>query len=893
MEILFTTNYHTQWGEELCASIDIHQNSKCIAHQTLQLETNDGHTWKGTTQINDLDFSHLFYTFYIRKNGIIQRTEAEDTKHCWRNQNKPFCSIEAGWHDEKARSYLESAVFTQCIYPIHSITHESPDPEKVIQLKVEALLPPNMVLGILGSSPILGEWNPAKTLKMQQVQVNGWEITLNADRLNGSFEYKYVTIDRNSNQLVQWENGPNRTFNNITPHVDAYFKEDTTARLQTIPWRGAGVVIPLFSLRSKSSYGVGDFGDLKKMIDWCAMVRMSVVQLLPINDTTQTRTWRDSYPYNSISVFALHPMYLNLNRLGTLPNKEEQKHFEQLRHQLNALPEVDYERVNTTKRTYIESYFRQQGHKELNTKQYAHFFANNKEWLLPYAAFCYFRDLYGTANFRDWPRLNVYDAEQIEALWLNDGHIAKKMSFYFYVQYKLHEQLTEVHAHARKKGVIIKGDIPIGISRNSVPAWVEPHYFNFNGQAGAPPDDFAADGQNWGFPTYNWQTMLADNCDWWKRRLKKMAEYFDAYRIDHVLGFFRIWEIPYESISGLSGHFVPSLPFSVEEIQQYNFPFDKQNHTIPHTPPALLYGIFQTQALDVATTFMDEDETGSWTFKPSYNSQRKLREYTSLPDNNIGQNTQEKLEALLNNVLFIEDSIQPGKFHPRILAQKTPLFQTLSAEEKEAFNRLYNDYYYHRHNQFWYDEAMKKLPILTKATDMLACAEDLGMVPECVKWVLEKEQILSLEIQRMPKSQGTHFGKTETYPYLSVATIATHDMPPLRLWWQQQTETVRQCFFQDVLHQNGPVPQELSPALCSLTVQKHLESPSMFCLLALQDWFSIQKDLCTSNMQQEQINDPSNPDQYWNYRMHVTIEELIYHTAFNNTISDLISRSGR
>ena len=153
------------------------------------------------------------------------------------------------------------------------------------------------------------------------------------------------------------------------------------------------------------------------------------------------------------------------------------------------------------------------------------------------------------------------------------------ISIYYFIQFHLHLQLLEATNYARANGVVLKGDIPIGISRNSVEAWTEPHYFNLNGQAGAPPDDFSVNGQNWGFPTYNWEVMEQDDYSWWMKRFRKMSEYFDAYRIDHILGFFRIWEIPMHAVHGLLGQFVPSLPMSREEIESYGLPFREEFDT--------------------------------------------------------------------------------------------------------------------------------------------------------------------------------------------------------------------------------------------------------------------------------------------------------------------------
>jgi 4-alpha-glucanotransferase len=594
--------------------------------------------------------------------------------------------------------------------------------------------------------------------------------------------------------------------------------ELSQANFPIYPWKGAGTVIPIFSLRSEGSFGVGDFGDLKLMVDWCAKTKQRVLQVLPINDTNMTYTWQDSYPYNSISIYALHPQYTDFRQLPALKDEALKAKFEALRLELNALPQIDYERMNNAKLEYLRALYDQEGKTIMKSEAFKKFFDQNKAWLVPYAAFCHYRDLYGTATFQEWPDHHELPEKEREAMTKPATKIYKEVAFWYFVQFNLDQQMRAAHAHARKQRVILKGDIPIGISRDGVEAWVEPKYFNLNGQAGAPPDDFSADGQNWGFPTYNWDEMLADGCSWWVRRFRKMAEYFDAYRIDHVLGFFRIWEIPVPEKSGLMGQFSPALGMSREEIESYGCPF--------------------------------------------------------------------------NEGLFLVDHKRNDRWHPRIAVQFQEAYNQLNDGEKYCFNRLYNDYFYRRNNQFWYQEAMKKLPKLTQATRMLVCAEDLGMVPECVPWVMNELRILSLEIQSMPKDPTTRFGKLSHNPYRSVDTISTHDMATLRQWWDEDEER-SQSYFNTTLRRGGPAPRPLPGWLAKDIVSRHLTSPSMLCLISFQDWMSIDEGLRLPDENAERINIPANPRHYWRYRMHLNIEQLLAADELNEEISTLIIQSGR
>ena len=600
-------------------------------------------------------------------------------------------------------------------------------------------------------------------------------------------------------------------------------------------FRVAGTLIPVFSLRTRRSFGGGDFGDLRQMIDWVASTGQRLLQILPINDTTSSHTWADSYPYSCISVFALHPQYIELGALPPLKSESDRRRFDKIRQELNALTQIDYESVNTAKLEYLRLLYEQEGKQTLASAAFKSFFAESEQWLTPYAQYCHLRDTYGTGDFSAWPDHQQWDEADRQALSNVRTKAYREVAFYYYVQFVLAQQLTGVHAYARSKGVILKGDIPIGVARHGCDVWQEPRYFNLNGQAGAPPDDFAEDGQNWGFPTYNWDEMLRDGCQWWERRFRNMARYFDAYRIDHVLGFFRIWEIPVPVKSGLLGQFSPALALTRDEIYRAGI------------------------------------------------SKETLKAYTCPIIKGPVEST---------NYLFLRDHKNPEVFHPRISAKKTEAYQHLSNNEQHSFDALYEDYFYHRNNQFWYEEAMQKLPKLVKATRMLCCAEDLGMVPACVKWVMDELGILSLELESMPKEAWVRFGHVERNPRLSVATISSHDTPTLRMWWDEDYERT-QDYFTTILHREGPAPHPLPGWLAREIIQHHLDCPSMLCVIALQDWLAIDEHLRLKDANAERINIPANPRHYWRYRMHLNIEDLKNDRQFSEGIREMIVQGNR
>ena len=749
-------------------------------------------------------------------------------------------------------------------------------------------------LAILGAGDKLGNWKALEAKDMTQHQYNEWAIDFNADDFKDQpMEFKFVIRDSQVDYTPEWEVGYNRVIQVPDMRVgETYVYQLGEARFNKWDRKLAGTLVPVFSLRSKRSFGVGDFGDLRQMIDLVAMTGQKVLQVLPVNDTTTTHTWTDSYPYSAISIFALHPQFVDLNALPALKDAAKREEMEALRQELNALPQIDYERVNDTKTAYMRLLFAQEGAKTMRTAEYKQFFDENQRWLVPYARYCTLREKYGTADFTTWPDHNVWDEDEREQLSNSRTALYKEAAFYYYTQFVLFQQLRDAHAHAQEKGVILKGDIPIGVNRHGCDVWMEPKYFNLNGQAGAPPDSFSVNGQNWGLPTYNWEEMLKDDCAWWTKRFQHMQQFFDAYRIDHVLGFFRIWEIPIDSVHGLLGQFSPALGMSRQEIAQYGLNFQEERFTTPFITDWVLQRVFSERAQEVKERFLEPIDGERYRLREEVNTQRKVERLFAHADKQEELWLRDGLYALISDVLFLRDRKDPNLFHPRISAQYDFIYESLYDCDKEAFNRLYNDYFYRRHNQFWYREAMRKLPRLVQATRMLVCAEDLGMVPDCVPWVLEDLKILSLEIQSMPKDPNVRFGYLSKNPYRSVCTISSHDMPTLRQWWDEDYERT-QDYFNSMLYRGGSAPHPLPGWLARDIISRHLLSGSMLCVISLQDWLAMDERLRLPDANAERINIPSNPKHYWRYRMHLNLEDLAADKRFIDSLTELIRLDGR
>ena len=800
MKLNVNIEYRTSWGEELVL---------CIGGKRYPLSYAGDGMWQ--TEIARLTLKKdMEYSYEVVRDGNTIRSEWK--KHLLvlpESSAAKTVTLNDMWNERPADAPFYSSAFTKAIFGRHKETRSNASGKKDANLMFRmsaANVRPDEVLALAASSKELGAWT--KLIPFDESAFPSWSLALNVSE---PFAYKIVIADRKTLAPVAWEEGENRWFAAV-PQKDELVVEAVQAVFSGRDWKGAGTAIPVFSLRTEEDFGVGEFYDLKKMVDWAAATGQGILQLLPINDTTMFGTWEDSYPYNPNSTFALHPQYINLPAAGVKADEE----YLALQKELNSLAQIDYERVNHAKIDLLKKAYAKTFKKLSATASYKAFVEKNASWLIPYAAFCVLRDLNGTPDFSKWKGFAKYSRKKVaEFCAANQADI----DFWCFVQYHLDRQLSEVCEYAHSKGVVFKGDLPIGISRTSVDAWLYPELFHMDSQAGAPPDAFSADGQNWGFPTYNWEKMAQDGYAWWKARLAKMSEYFDAFRIDHILGFFRIWEIPLGSKSGLDGYFNPALPFPAYELENQGF--------------------------DVR-----------------------------------------------DNGLFIEDPRKTGHYHPRIGARNSQSYQWLDAYRRAAFDRLYDDFFYHRNNEFWKEKAMQKLPALLDSTGMLACGEDLGMIPATVPQVMSDLRILSLEIQRMPKDPAQEFANPAWYPYLSVCTTSTHDMNPIRAWWEEDRK-VTDTFYHTMLGGQGETPFYCEPWICRQIVEQHLWSPAMLTVLPLQDWLSMDGALRRSNPEEERINVPANSRHYWRYRMHITVEQLQAADEFNKTLSEMIAACGR
>ena len=878
----FTIHYHTLWGQrvELLAGTDGHEP------QAIAMTTADGTRWEATLDASD-GIRHLSHTYRIAHaadGSTLRREEGS-----WRTfvlQGRTNVRFDDVWAERRVSPVFSRTPFAAMA--AGSGRRNRPLGSRHLLLLTTPPLQDGAQWAVCGSTASLGAWQQANAVPMRRTSATEWALALSDDEVRTGFTYKYVLTLPDGTR--RWEQGPDRQLEAHTEAGADVVRTDRSPLTEggAVPlWKAAGAVVPVFSLRSRRSWGIGDFADLARFVRWAAQAGMKAVQLLPVNDTTTDGSWRDSYPYNPVSPFALHPVYIAPapfahTRAYARCIKEGQR--------LNGLSEVDYPAAFALKARFLHELYRETGKDVCAEPAFKRFCRDNAPWLEPYVQHCTLRRHYHTPDFRRWPR-TATDA------W----GMADDMQFSRFVQYELHLQMLQAHAEAREAGVMLKGDIPIGVSPDGVTAWAAPRLLHFDGTAGAPPDAFAREGQNWGFPTYNWDALAADGYAWWRQRLGHMGRYFDAYRIDHVLGFFRIWEVPTSQRWGVMGHFRPALPFSEEELRQYGFSQPLSRATRPWVRGERMDELCHELGEAFRARFTPAE--GGYVLEGKLSSQRAVEAEKSLTEAE-----RRALTDICTEVLLIADPDRPDHYHPRVSARLTHAYRALSDDDRRAFDRLHDDFFYRRHDSFWRTEAMRRLPSVTNYalpplsigrdlplpadTGMLPCAEDLGMVPACVRGVLEETDVLSLEIERMPKGWGHRFAPPSANPYVSVATIATHDMPPLRLWWTESEEQTR-AYWHEALGHKGEPPAEATPQVCEEVIRRHLDSPSMLCLLGLQDWTAVAPTTRSPHPADEQVNHPSDPHQRWRYRMHLTIEQLEADTAFNEKLRGMIRASGR
>jgi len=897
MKIHFKIPYHTYWGQRLLVSGNIPELGNGDVKKALALNFQSPEDWHIEISINQTEIIEFHYKYMLFNEQTAEYTEewGEDRKVIANPTitNHVFCVD--SWNSAASIDNVFLSTPFQKVLLHHDklakTTNSLIAHTHIFKVKMP-LLKNNEVICLVGDCEALGNWSTNNPIILNSSEADWWSTEVDLSKSTSEVHYKYGIYDLEDKQFLYFESGQDRIAPIIKSKKTLVQISDNFVNISNTSWRGAGVGLPVFSIRTKKSFGVGDFGDMKLFIDWAAKVNLKLIQVLPLNDTIGTHTDADVLPYAAISAFALNPLFLNLPEMGKLPTSHPlQKAYKAKQSELNSSDLVQFMDVINFKLSYAKELFLSKKDSFLKDKDFKKYFSDNEYWLAPYAAYCVLRDMFGTSDYRQWKDFAHYDAQKIAEFISPDQTHYDDVAVNYFIQYHLHTQLSAATAYAHEHGIVLKGDIPIGVNRNSVDTWVSPELFHMHMQAGAPPDMFAVKGQNWELPTYNWENIKRTDFDWWKKRFAQMSNYFDTFRVDHILGFFRIWQIPIKQVEGIMGHLNPSTPIYINEFGEKGLWFDYNRFCKPYITDAILWDFFGEDASWVKANCLQIEDGWVLRLKAPYQSQLAVEKL--FDEGKITEKIKWGLFDLISNVLFFEKERSNGtQFYPRFGMESLRSYRDLDNYTKDKLRELYVDYFYRRQDSNWYQSGMEKLPALKRATNMLICGEDLGMMTPCVTAVMEELGILSLEVQRAPKSNKIEFFHPAHAPYLSVVTPSTHDMSTIRGWWEED-RGVTQRFYNSQLGHWGEAPYFCDWWICRDIVLQHLYSPAMWAIFQIQDLLSISDKVRRTNPHEERINVPSNSKFSWRYRLHLSIEDLLEKDNFNNELKNYITQSGR
>jgi len=905
MKIVFRLNYHTRPGQSLWIDVATYMGEAEVwESQELPMQWVNPEQWEAELEVNAKQLLSIKYAYQFREESNDMRlnewgkprelkVDPSETKVLF---------LRDDWRSASTVDYAYETMAIRPTLPARLVCDSGEDLEDqgTHELRLNmAAVPEGFAPCVMGDVDALGSWQRDRALPMIEYKADQWVLRLTVPS-NVPIEYKYGLYDLKRGSAPELEVGENRQLeaHDLGDAQYTIIQDEAYRRDPTSLYRAAGVAVPVFSLRSEKSLGVGEFADLLSLADWARGVGLKLIQILPVNDTTSSHDWTDSYPYSAISVFALHPIYLRLQDIDLKMPKNWVQELDVVREELNQLDQVNHEQVMAAKHKLTHHMYQKHGQAIRKDGEFKEFLTENKDWLVPYAAFCVKRDHYKTADFSKWSDGAVFEQSAVDAM-MDEAHSDyDAMHYHIWLQHELDRQLKSVAGLMREQGIALKGDLPIGIDRQSADAWSAPQLFYMDSQAGAPPDAFSKKGQNWGFPTYNWEAMRNDDYAWWCARFDHLSRYFDAFRIDHILGFFRIWQVPVDQVEGIMGWFDPALPVRIEEFAENGIEFDRERFCKPFITDDILKERFGDAMDEVLANYLEPTENGRYQLREAFSTQRKVVDHFSgmrVDAAGAKERSARICQGLLDcisDVLFFEDpSSGCVCFHPRFFIQKTHSFAALDAKTQERVDQLYVDYFFLRQDGFWKAQGVEKLPAMRRASEMLLCGEDLGMVPDCVPGVMHELGILSLEIQRMPKTSNAEFSDPRNSPYMSVVSPSTHDMSTLREWWiEDRRVTERFAWYQ--LQEAHP-PAEMTGAMVERIICQHLESPAMWAVFPLQDLLAMDEDLRHPDFAAERINVPAIMPYNWRYRMHLQLEELAAADGLNHRIASIIDQSGR
>ncbi|MCL2806263.1 MAG: 4-alpha-glucanotransferase [Treponema sp.] len=636
-----------------------------------------------------------------------------------------------------------------------------------------------------------------------------------------------------------------------------------------------GTVVPVGALRTKKGIGVGEFADLCDFAVLCKKMRVGLIQILPVNDTGF-----ESSPYSSLTAFGLHPLYLSIEELEEFNASDNsvKKQIKSAREKFEHYKRFSHYEVLKAKLDICRNIYN--SNKEAIAKKSSLLsWIEQNQWVKEYAVYRRLKELNEGKSWKEWKEYSIVNVKEIESLW-DDKKLREEHFFWVWLQQALDDQFSRASKKIEEAGIVLEGDLPILMNEDSCDVWAHPEIFIQGLSAGAPPDMYSPDGQNWGFPIYNWEAQEKDNFAWWRQRLAVAGKYYHAYRIDHVLGFFRIWASSHHDYSSALGRFVPYTPVTYSDLKKLGF--DKSRIrwvTQPHIPTGELWdalkrnwgNLFSEKEIAAAadkifSAALDRvNKEELWLFK------QNIRGEKDIDGLGLHPSIRNYLLAKWKDRVFIE--YEKGFFFPIWYHKNTKAYMSFSEEEKKALEELLEKRRI-KSEKTWSALGNKLLSVLVESSSMLPCAEDLGAVPECVPKVLAKLKILGLRVTRWFRAwdkEDKPYISFDEYPQLSVCTAAVHDSSTVREWWEKEADQAQFSGFIGV----PSLPKIYNPGTAKIILSKTASARSRFRVFQIQDILHLSNNWYSENPADERINVPGTTNDFnWTYRLPARIDKI-------------------
>ncbi len=625
-----------------------------------------------------------------------------------------------------------------------------------------------------------------------------------------------------------------------------------------------GIAVPLGSIRVEGGWRVGEYPDLAPFARLCEGLGAGLLQLLPLNDTGG-----QSSPYSALSAFALHPLYIRVRDLpeaAAAPRAVEA--LESFAAEARPGERFPYGECLEAKLTALRAVYEASADSIAADEGLAAF-VRGRPWLRAYAVYRRLKSSYGERAWRSWPDHRDPTRDEIDAMW-DDPAARREQLFHAWMQRRAAEQFGAAAEAVAGMGLVLLGDIPILMNDDSADVWADRRFFDESLRAGAPPDMYSSVGQNWGFPIYDWDAMAEDGYSFWRARVAEAARYYSAYRIDHVLGFFRIWALGDRDETGCLGRFVPGAELGADELSRAGFSPERLRWlSEPHIPGAELRAAVPAPEAALVVEAALERIGG----EDLYLFKRSIRGEADLSELPLSGAAIEFLKARWRDRAFLP--IGGGRFSPTWSYRGARAWASLSDGERSALEAMIGAASASA-ELGWEDRGRRLLSMLGSASDMLPCAEDLGAVPDCVPRVLAELGIPGLRVPRWMRrwdEAGQPFKPLSEYGELSACTPSVHDTSTLRGWWEG--EDGRDAFVEAYCPELRPAPALLDPDGEGAVLAALAKAPSRLFVVQLQDLLDLSARYRSDDPSGDRINVPGSVDGFnWTWRMGPGTEEL-------------------